>query len=195
MTALLCGASYFLTFEFSFSFPCNTSGQSRQGCKAAMVDNLEMFNSGIDERVSTTHDATCLRAMSSNCVELWHVTQRHGKSLPFRQGRHATNIPSVMEMQEENGIPPIDTPLALMDVRDSVAVQHHHSGIDIVLEHDIPQPWRERFLQASIGSTRLADGPYATDWEKFLDEWEREMQHLHNHRVAHALAAIAIDSA
>lgn len=100
-----------------------------------------------------------------------------------------------LDGQEENGIPPIDTPLALMDVRDSVPVQHHHSGIDIVLEHDIPQPWRERFLQASIGSTRLADGPYATDWEKFLDEWEREMQHLHNHRVAHALAARAIDSA
>ena len=57
VTAPLCGASYFLTFEFSFSFPCNPSGQSRQGCKAAMVDNLEMLNSGIDGRVSTTRDA------------------------------------------------------------------------------------------------------------------------------------------
>ena len=100
-----------------------------------------------------------------------------------------------LDNQEQNDALSTDTSLALMDVRDSVPVRHHHCGIDIVLEHDIPQPWRERFLQASIGSTRIADGLYATDWERFLDEWEREMQLLHNHRVAQALAARAIDSA
>lgn len=57
--------------------------------------------------------------------------------------------------------------------------QHHHSGIYIFLQHDKPQTWRNLFLQASIGSTGLAGGPYATDWEKFLDEWEREMRHLY----------------
>lgn len=79
-----------------------------------------------------------------------------------------------------------DEPLELNEVRHSVPVKRHRSGIDIVLEKDIPEPWRERFLQASIGSTRLPEGPYACDWEKFLTEWEREIQHLQNHRVAQA---------
>ncbi|RMR62231.1 hypothetical protein ALP84_200114 [Pseudomonas cichorii] len=91
-----------------------------------------------------------------------------------------------LEAQERISAPLTDTPVGLKEVRDSVQAQHHHSGIHIIMEHDIPQPWRERFLQASLGSTRLADGPYATDWEKFLDEWEREMQHLQNHRVTQA---------
>ena len=98
-----------------------------------------------------------------------------------------------LDTKERSSAPSTDTPIGLKGVRQSVQAQQHHSGIDIVLEHDIPQPWRERFLQASIGSTRLADGQYATDWEKFLDEWEREMQHLQNHQVAQPLAAIAID--
>ncbi|MNW11484.1 hypothetical protein D3C71_2089550 [compost metagenome] len=59
-----------------------------------------------------------------------------------------------------------------------------HSGIDIVLELNIPELWRERFFQASIGSTRLVDGLYATDWKKFLAAWEAEMQHLEAHRTA-----------
>ena len=75
-------------------------------------------------------------------------------------------------------------PLDLDEVRDSATVQHHHSGIDIILEQTIPQPWRERFNQASIGSTRLLDGPYAADWYKFLACWESEMQHLEAHRAA-----------
>lgn len=59
-----------------------------------------------------------------------------------------------------------------------------HSGIDIILEQTIPQPWRERFHQASIGSTRLIDGPYARDLDKFLVGWEAEMRHLEAHRAA-----------
>lgn len=50
-------------------------------------------------------------------------------------------------------------PLELIEVRNSVSVERHHSGMDIILEHTIPQPWRERFHQASVGSTRLVDGP------------------------------------
>lgn len=91
-----------------------------------------------------------------------------------------------LDAQERSSAPLTGTPVGLEEVRDSVQAQHHKSGIDIVLEHEIPQPWRERFLQASVGSTRLADGPYATDWQKFLNEWEREMQHLQNHRAAQA---------
>lgn len=96
--------------------------------------------------------------------------------------------------QQQNDTPLTDTPLGLKEVRDSVPVQHHRCGIDIVLEHDIPQPWRERFLQASIGSTRIADGLYATDWDKFLTEWVREMQHVQNHRAALAGSRVKTDS-
>jgi hypothetical protein len=76
--------------------------------------------------------------------------------------------------------------LDLSMVQKSVQVHRHPSGIDIVMESDIPEPWRERFSQASIGSTRLPEGPYACDWKKFLAEWEREMQHLQNHRAGQA---------
>lgn len=65
--------------------------------------------------------------------------------------------------------------------RNAVQTKRHRSGISIVNEASIPEPWRERFLQASIGSTRLVDGPYAHDWEKFLTQWQAEMQHLDAH--------------
>lgn len=89
-----------------------------------------------------------------------------------------------LDDQERSGTPSTGDPLELDGVRDSVPVQHHHCGIDIVLEITIPQPWRERFQQASIGSTRVVEGPYATDWEKFLARWEAEMRHLEQHRAA-----------
>lgn len=54
----------------------------------------------------------------------------------------------------------------------------------IVRDQDIPQPWRERFLCASRGSTRLVEGTYYQDWEKFVSEWKREMAHLELHRCA-----------
>jgi hypothetical protein len=88
-----------------------------------------------------------------------------------------------LDYQERNDTPCSDKPLELIEARNSVSVTRHNSGIDIILERTIPQPWRERFLQASIGSTRVTDGPYAIDWEKFLSEWERELQHLQNHRA------------
>lgn len=69
-------------------------------------------------------------------------------------------------------------------VRKAVLIERHSSGITIVREAGIPQPWRERFLQASIGSTRLVDGPYAHDWEKFLTQWQAEMLHLDAHMSA-----------
>lgn len=69
-------------------------------------------------------------------------------------------------------------------VRKAVLIERHSSGITTVREAGIPQPWRERFLQASIGSTRLVDGPYAHDWEKFLTQWQAEMLHLYAHMSA-----------
>ncbi|MHC8324606.1 hypothetical protein [Pseudomonas sp. LB1P83] len=91
-----------------------------------------------------------------------------------------------LDDKERNGKPSTDKPLELNDVRNSVPVQPHKCGIDIVLEMNIPQPWRERFLQASIGSTRLPEAPYAGDWEKFLRRWESEMAHLERHRALRA---------
>lgn len=98
----------------------------------------------------------------------------------------ALSILDDLDLQERKDSPHADKALELSQLRYCVTVQHHHSGIDIILEQTIPQPWRERFHQASIGSTRLVDGPYAADWDKFLTEWEREIQHLQNHRVAQA---------
>lgn len=77
-----------------------------------------------------------------------------------------------------------DKALEPSEVRDVVSVKRHNSGIDIVLELDIPQPWRERFLQASVGSTRLVDGFYVCNWDKFLDVCNAEMRHLEQHRAA-----------
>lgn len=91
-----------------------------------------------------------------------------------------------LDDQERNDTPLSDKLLDLIEVRNYVSVMRHNSGIDIILQQTIPQPWRERFHQASIGSTRVPDGPYATDWDKFLVEWEREVQHLQNHRAAQA---------
>ncbi len=88
-----------------------------------------------------------------------------------------------LDAQERSGTPSTGEPLELDKVRDSVPVQDHSCGIDIVLEPDIPQPWRERFLQASIGSTRIPGGPYASDWDKFLARWKAEMRHLEQHRA------------
>lgn len=60
-------------------------------------------------------------------------------------------------------------------------------GLQIVREASIPQPWRERFLQASVGSTRHADGPYLHDFQKFIVMWKQEMEHLQAHRIAGVL--------
>lgn len=91
-----------------------------------------------------------------------------------------------LDVQERNDTHCSDKPLELIEVRNCHVVMRHNSGVDIILERDIPLSWRKRFLQASIGSTRIPVGPYAIDWDKFLTEWEREMQHLKNHRASQA---------
>lgn len=85
---------------------------------------------------------------------------------------------------ERDSRPSTDKAIELSEVRAFVSEKRRSSGIDIVLALDIPQPWRERFLQASVGSTRLIDGFYACDWDKFLDCWDEEMRHLEQHRLA-----------
>lgn len=77
------------------------------------------------------------------------------------------------------------TPMVKVEALGSLAITEiHSSNLQIVREIGIPEPWRERFLQASIGSTRLEAGPYLHDLEKFIDLWTQENQHLEAHRSA-----------
>jgi hypothetical protein len=75
-----------------------------------------------------------------------------------------------------------------VDELDTVVVTELKAhGLQIVHEASIPQPWRERFLQASMGSTRHADGPYLHDFQKFIVMWKQEMEHLQAHQIAKVL--------
>lgn len=94
------------------------------------------------------------------------------------------NVLDDIEDQERVDLNPGRPNLDIDAVRKAVQIERHSSGISIVREAGIPQPWRERFLQASIGSTRLVDGPYAHDWDKFLTQWLAEMKHLDAHMSA-----------
>ncbi|MDH4847921.1 hypothetical protein E8E71_29860 [Pseudomonas sp. BN605] len=70
------------------------------------------------------------------------------------------------------------------EVANQVASEPHPIGTPIVRDDSIPEPWRERFLCASYGSTRVAEGAYLHDWLKFLSKWQQEMTHLQRHRAA-----------
>lgn len=65
-----------------------------------------------------------------------------------------------------------------------VLVEPNASTIGIVRVEHIPEPWRSRFLAASIGSTRVVEGFYAHDWHSFLRKWQAEMCHVAEHRTA-----------
>jgi len=94
------------------------------------------------------------------------------------------NVLDDIEDQERVALNQSHPHLDIDAVRKAVLIERHSSGINIVDEASIPQPWRERFLQASIGSTRLVDGPYAHDWDKFMTQWQAEMKHLDAHMSA-----------
>lgn len=74
--------------------------------------------------------------------------------------------------------------IAISELRNVVRIQARANGLNVVQELSIPEPWRERFLQASRGSTRHVDGPYLHDLQKFIAVWKREMKHLNAHRSA-----------
>ena len=76
------------------------------------------------------------------------------------------------------------TPVMKAEALRRLVTEFHSSNLQIVREVSIPEPWRERFLQASIGSTRLEAGPYLHDLEKFVHLWTQEIQHLEAHRSA-----------
>lgn len=58
-----------------------------------------------------------------------------------------------------------------------------HNGVQLIAEDSIPEPWLQRFRAASVGSTRLAEGPYLRDFEKFVAVWHQELEHLNAHRA------------
>lgn len=58
-----------------------------------------------------------------------------------------------------------------------------HNGVQLVVEDSIPEPWLQRFQAASVGTTRMAEGPYLRDYEKFVDVWHQELEHLNVHRA------------
>lgn len=76
--------------------------------------------------------------------------------------------------------------ISIDEIASAVPEESLPSGVWIVREAEIPQPWLARFRCASVGSTRVAEGPYATDWEKFLRKWKAEMLHLEEHRSVRA---------
>ena len=59
------------------------------------------------------------------------------------------------------------------ELANQVASEPHPIGTPIVRDETIPEPWRERFLCASYGSTRVAEGAYLHDWLKFLSMWQQ----------------------
>lgn len=70
------------------------------------------------------------------------------------------------------------------ELANQVASEPHPIGISIVRDDAIPEPWRERFMCASYGSTREPEGAYLHDWLKFIAKWKQEMMHLERHRAA-----------
>jgi hypothetical protein len=76
--------------------------------------------------------------------------------------------------------------LSIDEIANSVPEEELPTGIWIVREAGIPKPWLERFRCASVGSTRVVEGPYATDWKKFLRKWRIEICHLDEHRSVRA---------
>lgn len=71
--------------------------------------------------------------------------------------------------------------LSSQELMAAVTTQYHN-GIRLVVDDSIPEPWRQRFWAASVGSTRLAAGAYFLDFEKFVLVWHRELEHLKAHR-------------
>lgn len=59
-----------------------------------------------------------------------------------------------------------------------VVTRKLHNGVQLVVEDSITEPWLQRFRVASVGSTRLAAGPFLRDFEKFVAVWHQELEHL-----------------
>ena len=74
--------------------------------------------------------------------------------------------------------------LSIDEVFEMVPITTVPGSIDYVDYDDISEPWCERFLQASAGSTATIRGGYATDWGKFVRLWKVEMEMIRKHQEA-----------
>lgn len=88
-----------------------------------------------------------------------------------------------IDQQEQPSLGPLRI-LSVEEISNQVTAEPHPIGTSIVRDDAIPEPWRERFLCASYGSTRVAEGAYLHDWLKFLSKWQQEMTHLERHRAS-----------
>lgn len=87
------------------------------------------------KKLEMTHDE--LRQLESTKRRaLWEIA----RFLPEdSEAADALAILDELDEKERNGQPLTDKPLELNEVRDSVPIQPHQCGIDIVLEINIPQ--------------------------------------------------------
>lgn len=95
-------------------------------------------------------------------------------------------LKSLSEIRNADEIDPIGeaSGLRVDEVFESVPITSVPGSIDYVSYDDIPEPWCERFLQASVGSTATIRGGYAGDWKKFIQLWNVEMDMLKRHQEA-----------
>lgn len=74
--------------------------------------------------------------------------------------------------------------LGIDEIFEMVQIKSEPGAIDYVGYDDIPEPWCERFQQASAGSTATIQGNYAGDWMKFVRYWKVEMTMIAKHELA-----------
>ena len=93
------------------------------------------------------------------------------------------SLAAIAELDESDPIGEAHA-LGIDDVFAMVPITSVPGWIDYIAYDDIPEPWCERFSQASTGSTATIRGSYAYDWEKFVRCWKVEMDMIVKHQLA-----------
>lgn len=93
------------------------------------------------------------------------------------------SLAAIAELDESDPIGEAHA-LGIDDVFAMVPITSVPGWIDYIACDDIPEPWCERFSQASTGSTATIRGGYAYDWEKFVRYWKVEMEMIRKHQEA-----------
>jgi hypothetical protein len=132
---------------------------------------------------------TLMSSPESEAKTLWQREKKKREALWELQGMRpgdpaAGVLLDVLDaIEEEEQVDPIGPAFTLSseEIRDLVPVTELRN-FRIIMDDDIPQPWLERFAQASTCSTRLPEGSYSHDWNKFLELWQSEIRLLTRHR-------------
>lgn len=153
--------------------------------KALEIAGLEpdgSHHSALPDALNTAKFLPHIATVSAMRDSLWHREQARREALwnlkssrPGQQDQALTTLALIEHLDRRSPIGG-GVKLTTKDLRVSVRIVPA-SGTTIahVFEGEIPQPWRERFQQASIGSTKGSqDSAYAHDWFKFLDMWDKE---------------------